>query len=84
MPGSDVVVFAVPTGVAVVWAGSDELRIAIAENYADPPSLVPTFRHARASPGIDEGLRLLDSPDWSSVRALITTAGDIAAPRRST
>jgi hypothetical protein len=57
--------------VAVTWTGSGELRIEITEGSADVPSLILTFPHTRAYQGIDEGLRLLDSPDWSSVRALI-------------
>lgn len=57
--------------VTVNWTASAELRIEITESDANLASLVLTFPHTRAYQGIDEGLRLLDSPDWSSVRALI-------------
>jgi hypothetical protein len=56
--------------VAVTWTGNGELIIEIAE-IADRLSLTVRFPNTRAYQGIDEGLRLLDSPDWSSVRALI-------------
>ncbi len=58
--------------VAVTWKGSGELRIEIEEGDLTPhASLVLTFSHTRAYQGVDEGSRLIDSPDWSSVRALI-------------
>src|SRR6266704_2991828 len=56
--------------VLVKWNAGD-LRIEIAESYSHPPSIALTFPHTRAYQGIDEGFRLQDSPDWSSVRALI-------------
>jgi len=57
--------------VAVRWHPSGELKIEVAEAGADAPSLAVTFAHTQAYQGVDEGLRLLDSPDWSQVRALI-------------
>ena len=53
----------------VVWSGG--LLIAVAENATSEPSLLLRFPHARAYQGVDEGYRLLDSPDWRAARALI-------------
>jgi len=60
----------------VTWPGDGELRIEIAEAGDVPPALALIFPRALAYQGIDEGLRLMDSPNWSSVRALIYTSRD--------
>jgi diadenosine tetraphosphate (Ap4A) HIT family hydrolase len=54
-----------------VWHPNGDLEIEVAEADARAPSLAITFASTRAYQGVDEGLRLRDSPDWSQVRALI-------------
>jgi hypothetical protein len=62
------------------------LRIDLSEDSARVPTLAVSFDLVRAYQGIDEGHRLLDSPDWSGERALIyssRTSAYLAAVRRN-
>ena len=56
--------------VGVTWS-AERLRIQVAEDSFAPPTVLLSFAFVHAYQGIDEGSRLLDSPDWSGVRALI-------------
>jgi len=70
---------------SVVWL-PDRLRIDLSEDGVRAPNLAVSFDLARAYQGIDEGDRLLDSPDWSGERALIYSnrnSAYLAAVRRN-
>jgi hypothetical protein len=56
--------------IGVVWL-PDGLRIDISEDGVQTPIVAVSFDVVRAYQGLDEGYRLLDSPDWSAARALI-------------
>jgi hypothetical protein len=47
------------------------LQIETSEDGVQPPTIAVSFGLVRAYQGLDEGYRLLDSPDWSAARALI-------------
>ena len=56
--------------VGVTWSPG-RLRIDIAEGGVVTPKVAVSFGLVRAYQGLDEGFRLLDSPDWTGARALI-------------
>lgn len=56
--------------VGVTWL-PDRLRIDISEGWVQAPTVAISFDIVRAYQGLDEGLRLLDSPVWSTERGLI-------------
>jgi hypothetical protein len=56
--------------IGVAWS-PDRLRIDISESGMQAPTIAVSFELVRAYQGLDEGYRLLDSPDWSATRALI-------------
>lgn len=56
--------------IGVAWL-PDRLRIEISEGGVQAPTLAVSFDVVRAYQGLDEGYRLLDSPDWSAARPLI-------------
>ena len=56
--------------IGVDWL-PDRLRIEISEGGMQAPTVAVSFDLVWAYQGLDEGYRLLDSPDWSATRALI-------------